>query len=220
MLPNYEAAAAAAMNLLIRKNITSTPIDSLSILLSTPGVRVMTFSEMATETGENRDELVPLFGKNQDAALFKLMQPIDGVDYVAVYNRFLLEDVVSRGIARELGHIVMGHDGQTRPAEVRLAEAHCVAHHLLSPRPVIRLLQESGIRITLDILAETTGCSSDCVEGLQAIPGVHVPKEINQQVKKQFEKEILEYMRFRSASHKKDTSPEIDFGSFMDNYED
>lgn len=220
MQPNYEAAAAAAMHLLIENNVIATPIDSLSILLSRPGVRVMTFSEMATETGTDRDDLVPLFGKNQDAVTFKLPQPIDGIDYVVVYNRFLLMDVVSRGIARELGHIIMGHDGQTRPAEVRKAEALCFAHHLLSPRPVIRLLQESDIRITLDVLAETTGCSSDCVEGLQAIPGVHVPKEINQQVKKQFENEILEYVRFRSASHKKDTSPEIDFGSFMDNYED
>lgn len=220
MVPNFEAAAAAAMNLLIEKKITATPINSLSIALAYPGVRVMTFSEMATETGENRDDLVPLFGKNQDAALFKLMQPIDGVAYVLIYNRFLLVDVVSRGIARELGHIVMRHDGQTRSADVRLAEANCFAHHLLSPRPVIRLLQESGIRITLDILAETTGCSSDCVKGLQAIPGVHVPKEINQKVKKQFEKGILEYVRFRSASNKTDTSPEIDFGSFMDYYED
>ena len=130
MLPNYEAAAAAAMNLLIRKNITSTPIDSLSILLSTPGVRVMTFSEMATETGENRDELVPLFGKNQDAVTFKLPQAFDGVDYVVIYNRFLSVDIVSRGIARELGHIIMGHDGQTRPADVRMAEALCFSHHL------------------------------------------------------------------------------------------
>ena len=220
MQPNYKAAAAAAMNILIENNITVTPIDSLSILLSRPGVRVMTFSEMATETGTDRDDLVPLFGKNQDAVTFKLPQPIDGIDYVVVYNRFLLMDVVSRGIARELGHIIMGHDGQTRPAEVRKAEALCFAHHLLSPRPIISLLQDAGLRITLDILAETTGCSSDCVEGLQAIPGVHVSKEINQQVRKQFEKEILEYVRFRSASHKKDTSPEIDFGSFMDNYED
>lgn len=220
MQPNYEAAAAAAMNLLIENNIIETPIDSLSILLSRPGVRVMTFSEMASKAGEERDALVPLFGKNQDAVTFKLMLPIQGVDYVVVYNRFLSVDIVSRGIARELGHIVMGHDGQTRPAEVRMAEALCFAHHLLSPRPVIRLLQESGLQITLDVLAETTGCSSDCVQGLQSIPGVHIPKEINRKVKQLFEKEISEYVRFRSDSHKTDSSPVIDFGTFMDNYED
>lgn len=220
MQPNYEAAAVAAMNLLIENNTTETPIDSLSILLSRPGVRVMTFSEMASEAGEARDALVPLFGKNQDAVTFKLLCPIQGVDYVVIYNRFLSADVVSRGIARELGHIVMGHDGQTRPSDVRMAEALCFAHHLLSPRPVLRLLQEAGVAITLDVLAETTGCSSDCVKGLQTIPGVHIKKELNQQVKAQFEKEILEYVRFRSDSHKTDSSPVIDFGSFMDNYED
>lgn len=220
MQPNYEAAAIAAMNLLIENNTTETPIDSLSILLSRPGVRVMTFSEMASEAGEARDALVPLFGKNQDAVTFKLLHPIQNVDYVVVYNRFLSVDVISRGIARELGHIVMGHDGQTRSSEVRMAEALCFAHHLLSPRPVIRLLQEAGVEITLDVLAETTGCSSDCVQGLQTIPGVHIQKEINHKVKNLFSREISEYVRFRADSNKTDSSPIIDFGTFMDYYED
>ena len=59
MQPNYEAAATAALNLLIENHTTETPIDSLSILLSRPGVRVMTFSEMASEAGEARDTGFP-----------------------------------------------------------------------------------------------------------------------------------------------------------------
>lgn len=227
MKPDYEKAAVAAMNILIgkeddpdKKPITKTPIDALDILLHWPGVRVMTFSRMATETGKRREELVPLFGENQDAVTFRLEHSIQGVQYVVLYNMFLTVDVVMRGIARELGHIVLGHDGQTRSAEVRLAEAKCFAHHLLSPRPIIWMLKKSNIPVTLDVLAETTGCSSDCAEDMKTIPGVHIPKELNQKVKAQFSQEISEYIRFRSASKKKDTSPVVDFGSFMDYYDE
>ena len=224
MTPDYEKAAIAAMNILTgdpgRKPITKTPIDALDILLNYPGVRVMTFSNMATETGKNREELVPLFGENQDAVTFRLEHSIKGVQYVVVYNMFLTVDVVMRALARELGHIVLGHDGQTRSADVRLAEAKCFAHHLLSPRPVIRMLLDSGMPVTLDVLAETTGCSSDCSEDMKAIPGVHIPKDLNQKVKAQFAQEIDEYIRFKRATQKKDTSPVVDFGGFMDFYEE
>ena len=220
MIPDFEKAATEALKILIDNRITETPIDALSVLLNYPGVRVMTFSSFALETGKKREELIPLFGQNQDAVTFHLDMDIDGVEYVVVYNMFLTVDVVMRGIARELGHIVLHHDGRTRPADVRLAEAKCFAHHLLSPRPVIRMLQDSGITVTLDVLAETTGCSSDCVEDMKNIPGVSVSKELNQQVKALFCERISEYIRFHSASSVNDNSPVVDFGSFMDCYEE
>ena len=220
MTPDYEKAAAAAMNLLIEKQIRKTPIDALDILLHTEGVRVMTFSSMALETGKDREELVPLFGENQDAVTFRIENRIDGVQYVVVYNMFLTVDIVMRGIARELGHIILKHDGVTRETAVRMAEAQCFAHHLLSPRPVISMIREAGLPVTLDVLAETTGCSSDCVEGIRTIPGVHIPADLNRRVKELFRPEIDEYIRFREASGKKDTSPVVDFGQFMDFYEE
>ena len=220
MIPDYEKAAAAAMQLLIDRKITKTPIDALEILLNYDGVRVMTFSSMALETGKNREELVPLFGENQDAVTFRIENSIAGVQYVVVYNMFLTVDVVMRGIARELGHIILKHDGVTRETSVRMAEAKCFAHHLLSPRPVISMIREAGLPVTLDVLAETTGCSSDCVEDIRTIPGVHIPADLNRRVKELFRPEIDEYIRFREASKKKDTSPVVDFGSFMDYYEE
>ena len=220
MTPDFEKAAAAAMNLLIEKHITKTPIDALDILLNTDGVRVMTFSSMALETGKDREQLVPLFGENQDAVTFRLEKSIDGVQYVVVYNMFLTVDIVMRGIARELGHIILNHDGATRETSVRMAEAKCFAHHLLSPRPVIRMMNDACLPVTLDVLAETTGCSSDCVADLQEIPGVHISKELNRKVKELFSKEIGEYVRYKKASKKMDNSPVVDFGRFMDYYEE
>lgn len=217
MVPDYNKAATKALEILVNKQISATPIDSLSILLKYPGVRVMTFSRMAMETGKEREQLVPLFGECQDAATFHLDTPIQGIDYVVVYNRFLAVDLVFRAVARELGHIILGHDGQTRSTEVRMAEALCFAHHLLSPRPVIRLLQEAGIPVTLNVLADITGCTGECVEGLQTLPGVHVPPALNAQAKALFAPHIGEYIRFYKAA-KQDHSPVIDFGSFMDGY--
>lgn len=219
MIPDFDKAATMAMKTLIDNGITETPIDTLSILLKYPGVRVISFTKFATQAGIEREELVPLFGANQDAATFNLDMNIEGVEYVVVYNMRLPYEIIMRGIARELGHIVLGHNGITRPYEVRMAEAMCFAHHLISPRPVIRMLQDS-LPLTMNVLTATTGCSEDCVDELRNIPGAHVPKEINNKVKDLFARGINEYIQFNKAAKKEDKSTLVDFGTYMDNYEE
>ena len=219
MQPDFDRAATKAMEVLIANQISETPVDSLSILLKYPGVRVMSFKNFATQAGMHRHDLIPLFGENQDAATFNLDMDINDVQYVVVYNMRLPYEIIWRGIARELGHIVLGHNGVTRPPEVRLAEAVCFAHHLISPRPVLNLLRES-IPLTMNVLTDTTGCSDSCVDELKKIPGCHVPAELNRKVRKQFERGISEYIRFSKASPKEDKSALIDLGSFMDGYEE
>ena len=218
MTPDYNRAATLAMETLISNGITETPVDSLSILLHYPGIRVMPFTRFATRAGIERDDLIPLFGENQDAATFHLNMSIEDVKYVVVYNMRLPCEIIRRAIARELGHIVLGHDGLTRPSDVRLAEAMCFAHHLISPRPVIKMLQE--IPLTMNVLAETTGCSDECVADIQTIPGANVPPELNRKVRKQFERGVQEYLRFYKAAKKQDRSPVIDFGSYMEGYKE
>ena len=219
MIPNYDLAATKAMETLIANHVTETPVDSLSILLKYPGVRVVSFTKFATQVGIERHDLVPMFGSNQDAATFNLDMNIEGVKYVVVYNMRLPYEIIWRGVARELGHIVLGHDGATRPAEVRMAEAMCFAHHLISPRPIIKMIQDA-VPVTMNVLTATTGCSDECVDELREIPGTHVPKELNREVKKLFERGINEYIRFNKAAQKEDHSPIIDFGTYMDNYEE
>ena len=143
MQPDFDRAATKAAETLIENQIIGTPIDSLSILMHYPGVRVMSFKSLAEVAGMHRHDLIPLFGENQDAATFNLAEKIEGVNYVVIYNMRLPYEIIWRGIARELGHIVLGHDGITRPAEIRLAEAKCFAHHLISPRPVLNMLRNS-----------------------------------------------------------------------------
>ena len=219
MKPDFDKAATKAAEILISNNITETPIDSLSILLQYPGIRVMSFTGMAYNSEIDRNDLVPLFGSNQDAVTFK-MYGIKEVDYVLIYNMRLPHEDIRRAIARELGHIVLGHDGQTRSTEVRKAEAVCFAHHLLTPRPIIRMIQESGLPLTLNVLAHTTGCSEDCVDEIQQIPGVHVAPDLNKAVRELFAPHIEEYIRFHKSAPKQDKSPLIDFGTYMDFYEE
>lgn len=217
--PDLDAAAIRAMEILQSHGITETPIRPLEFLEEYEKVRVMPFTKMAQSAGMERKDLVPLFGSNQDAALFH-MDGMENVEYVLVYNMRLPIEIIYRGIARELGHIALGHDGMTRHPEARKAEAMTFAHHLLCPRPVIRLIQESGVPLTMDVLTETMGCSDVCVSNMQTIPGVHVPAELNRAVRDLFAPRILEYISFHVASQMKDRSGVIDLGTYMDFYEE
>ena len=219
MIPDYSRAATAAMQLLLDNKITETPISSSRLLLSYPHVRVMSFSNMADNSEVNREDLVPLFGLNQDAATFRVYD-MEDIDYVVIYNMKLPHEEIRRSLARELGHIVLGHDGQTRATEVRRAEALCFAHHLLTPRPIINMILESGMPLTMNVLVHTTGCSEDCVEEIQEIPETAVPPELNRRVKELFAPHIEEYIRFHKAAPKKDHSPIVDFGTYMDGYDE
>ena len=220
MNPDYDRAAIAAMELLVENQVTETPIVPLPLLLKRPGVRVISFARMANEANRDRDDLVPLFEKNMDAATFRLDTEIDDVEYLVVYNLRLSFEIVWRGIARELGHIVLGHDGSTRPTHVRREEAMCFAHHLLSPRPILRMIMDSGIPLTMNVLSDTTGCIDECVADMRSVPGVHVPAALNRKVRGLFSRGIDEYLRFHRASHKPDQSAVIDLGTYMDYYEE
>ena len=219
MKPDFDRAATAAMKLLIERNVTETPIDSMQLLVNSPTVRVMSFASMADNSEVDREDLVPQFGLNQDAATFK-MYGMEDVEYVVVYNMKLPFEDIRRAVARELGHIVLGHDGETRPTEVRKAEALCFAHHLLTPRPIISMIQQSGLPFTINVLTHTTGCSEDCIDEIQEIPETHVQPELNQKVRELFAPHILEYIRFHKSSPKPDKSKIIDFGTYMEGYEE
>ena len=220
MIPDFDRAAITAMQVLIDRGITETPIDPLPILKNWQGVRVMSFARFANEADADREALIPVFAMNQDAATFKLNTDIGDVEYVVVYNARLPFEIVCRGIARELGHIALGHDGKSRPSQTRRAEALCFAHHLLSPRPILHMIQQSEIPLTMNVLSDTVGCIDECVFDMQEIPGVHVPAKMNRQVKAQFERGVNEYLRFRKTTIYRDKSPLVDLGSYMDYYEE
>ena len=219
MTPDYDRAATAATEILIRYGISTAPVDPIPIFKKAPGFNVVTFTEMSQLLGMDRQELVSTFeAENHDAVTSVYMK--DGrPHYLVAYNMRLPQYIIQRALAREMGHIVLGHDG-TLPEDVRNAEALCFAHHLLCPRALIHAIQASGTKITVEVLGNTTGCYERCLIGMRKTPATHVPADLNRRVRDQFADYLSDFLDFQSYLAKDDDSMIANFGSFMDGYEE
>ena len=218
MTPDYQKAAIKATETLIQYQIGTAPIDPLPILKKTPGVIVLSFEEMSQKTNINRKEILDTLGcKNQDAVTTVFLD--DDLKYVVTYNRMLSSGIICRALARELGHILLGHDG-SRPEEVRNEEAKCFAHHLLCPRPLIHLIQATGIRLTVEMLGNVTCFYDHCVSCIRKQPAVKVPAELNKQVAEQFMPYVMNLFEYQKYASLKDGSALADMGAYMDYYEE
>lgn len=219
MTPDYDRAATAAAEILIKYGISSAPIDPIPIFKKAPGFNVVTFTEMSRLIGISRNDLVSTFdAENHDAVTSVHIK--DGVrHYIVAYNMRLPQYLVQRALAREMGHIVLEHDG-TRPQDVRNAEALCFAHHLLCPRALIHAIQASGFTITTEVLGNTTGCYERCLIGMRKTPATHVPAALNRQIRDQFADYLSEFLDFQAYLSKEDDSMIANFGTYMDGYEE
>lgn len=219
MQPDYEKAAIKATEILIKYGINSAPISPFPLFKRTPGVLVLSFAEMSEKIGIERKNMVTMFGiENQDAVTS--VQIDDGkLRYLVAYNQRLPFYMLQRSLARELGHIVLGHDGSL-PEEVITAEAKCFAKHFLCPRALIHAIQESGVPLTVEAVGCVTGCYERCQKTIRLLPGVHVPAELNRKVKEQFADYVSNFTDYQSILIEKDTSPLADFGTYMDGYEE
>ena len=219
MTPDYTRAATAAAETLITYHVTSAPVAPLRILKALPGVIVLSFTELASGLGMDRKDLLEQYGDvNKDAVT--IVKEVAGKPrYFVGYNMLLPEYLLQRAIARELGHIVLGHDG-SRPLEVRMQEAMFFARHLLCPRPLIRAIQEAGIPITVETLGLITGCYERCLIGLQKSHGVRVAPELNSMLREQFAAYVENFVDCRAILTANDDSALVNFGSYMDNYEE
>ena len=219
MKPDIDRAATCAMETLVKFQVTSAPIIPIPILKHIPDVMVQSFTEMSFQSGIDRNDLIGRFGtESQDAVTY--VKEINGrLYYVILYNQRLPFYMIQRGLARELGHIVLGHDG-SRSEEVRAIEAQVFAYHFLCPRPLIRAIQDSNVRFSIEVLGSTTGCYEMCLTGMRHTPGAHVPADLNRKVKVQFADYIMNFIDFQSFLQDKDVSTLADFGTYMDCYEE
>ena len=191
----------------------------MPILKKMKNVLVLSFAEMSDDTGIDRRKVISAFGdKNQDAVTTAIT--VGGeLLYVVGFNQRLPSYMTQRALARELGHIVLGHDG-SREEEVRSAEARCFSHHFLCPRPLIYAVKQTGIRFTAEVLGNLTGCYEHCLFCMRHTPGVHVPPELNRAVRDQMMDYIMNFFHFQRAVMHEDSSAIADFGTFMDGYEE
>ena len=215
MKADINKAATLAMETIIKYGISTAPVMPLPVFKKIPGVLLMSFAEMSDLTEIDRSKLVPMFGESQDAATFHVNS--DKLKYIVVYNQRLPFYMLQRALARELGHIVLGHDG-TRPEEVRTAEAYAFAHHLLCPRPLLRAIQDAGIKMTVEVVGSVTGCYERCMSAIRKEPAAEVPADLNRTVREQFADYLNNLVAFQPYLSFDDTSALADFGHYMDFY--
>ena len=219
MKPDYQLAATKATETLIKFGSNSAPVDPLPILKKIPGVLVVSYQKMSDDVEQDRQCVIDMFGeKNQDAFTSVNIKE-DKKRYIVTYNQKLSQALVLRALARELGHIILGHDG-TRPEEVRNEEARCFAHHLLVPRALIHMVHASGLRLTEEVLGNLTGCYHYCLSCIRKTPAVSVSPDLNRLVRDQFMPYFMNFFDFQRYAQKKDESAVAYLGTYMDGYEE
>lgn len=217
--PDLDHAALKACETLIKYHVTTGPVEPIAILKKQPGTLVISFAEIALQMDLDRNNLLHSFSaENHDAMSFT--KDIGGrMMFFVVFNQRLPQYLLQRALARELGHIILGHDG-SRPDDARMDEAQTFAYHLLCPRPLIKAIQESGVRFSTEVLGNATGCFERCLAGMRKTPGTHVPPELNRLVRDQFADYIENFLDFQAVVSQNDESRDADFGTFMDGYEE
>lgn len=219
MFPDYETAAIKACETLIQYRITTAPVDPLPILKSMHGVIVVSFAEIAERSGLDRNNVLGMLVPENHDAVTAVYNKAGDLRYVVVYNQRLPFYMLQRALAREMAHIVLGHDG-SRPVDVRTAEAVCFAQHLLCPRPVIKAIERAGIPLTVEVVGNVTGCYERCLAGMRKTPGIHIHAELNRAIRDQFADYVANFIDFQNILTPDDESMLANFGTFMDNYEE
>ena len=219
MKPDHERAAIAAAQMLIKHNIVTAPVDPLPLFKRTPGVLVLSFTEMSRCLGLDRNNLLTSFDVENHDAVTSVHFDDGKLRYLVTYNQRLPLYLVQRALARELGHIVLGHDG-TLPEEIRMEEAYTFAHHLLCPRPLIAAVMRSGLPFTVEMLGAMTGCYERCLQGMRKTPAVTVPADLNRQIRDQFSDYVANFLDFESYLSRSDESMLVNLGTYMDGYEE
>ena len=219
MNPDLERAAVAACETLIKYRVSTAPVVPMPILKAMRGVLVLSFTEMADRIGFNRADIVDTFdAENRDVVTS--VTEVDGrLKYLVAYNQRLPFYMLQRAMARELGHIILGHDG-SRPEAVREDEAMCFARHFICPRPLISAVRETGIPLTVEVLGNITGCYERCLIGIRKTPGIHVPAQLNRIIRDQFADYVENFVDCSALITCEDETPLVDFGTYMDGYED
>ena len=127
MIPNYQLAAEKAKEI-YHKYGTNDPLE---IIRKQPCVLVMSFLEMASAIGMNRESLLEVCGEDNHDAITTVQTCAKGnTRYLITYNQQLSDYQIRKALARELAHIILGHDG-SRSEEVRNEEALCFAYHFI-----------------------------------------------------------------------------------------
>lgn len=217
VIADIDKAATAAAETLLKYHVSFAPVIPLPILKSLPNVLVLSFAEMASRIGIDRKNIITTLGSDNRDVVTTVTGINGKLRYFVAYNQRLPFYMLQRALARELGHIVLQHDG-TKPEEVRQEEALYFARHFLCPRPLIKALQDNIKPLTIETVGNVTGCYERCLLGIRRTPGAHTPAELNRKLKEQFSDYINNFLDCQTILTNNDITDIADFGTYMDNY--
>ena len=219
MKADIEIAALKATETLIKYHVSFAPVTPLPILKTMPNVLLLSFAEFAAKIGMERDHVLASFASDNRDVVTSVVSTNGKLRYFIAYNQRLPFYMLQRALARELGHIILHHDGSL-PEDVRQQEALYFARHFLCPRPLIKALQEIVNPLTVETVGNITGCYERCLLGMRNTPGAHVPAELNRLVRKQFDDYIANFADCKTILTAGDITGEADFGTYLDFYEE
>lgn len=142
MIPDLTKAAKKAEGVLLFHRVDLNNIDPLPILEKFRNVLLISYDSSC-----NAPSLpAPMFvSDNQDS--FTLVNKKDKkLQYIIIYNQSLPQDQLRLALARELGHVVLDHDGLS-PEYIWSEEASCFAHHFLCPLGLIEQRKRRSKRV-------------------------------------------------------------------------
>ena len=152
MEPDYTKAATKAGETFV----LFWNAEPLHILQGMPNVRVFSF------------DINPVPGEETWDSCTLVREKEGSLQYIVMYNRKLPAFMIKRTLARELGHIILGHDG-TGPEDVWMEEASCFAYHLLCPKPAINVIYYRPYRKTFTASYKDMQIFSSIEEMKQAV---------------------------------------------------
>lgn len=126
MIPHYNRAAEKAKEIYLKYK-TNNPLE---VIRKQPNTLVLSFLDLSSAIGVNRDALLMVCGEDNQDAVTTVHNEDGKIRYLIAYNQKLPDYEIKVALARELGHIALGHDG-SRPENVRNEEALCFAYHFI-----------------------------------------------------------------------------------------
>lgn len=136
MNPNLEIAAEKAVETVLRFNLNTRKPDPLPVLEQLNNVYLISHDFPVSSVGGNQDAIT-LVNKAES-----------GLQFIVMYNRTIDPFALRIALARELGHIILNHDGST-PEEEWSAEANCFAYHFLCPMIKTKKINYRPLRVSL-----------------------------------------------------------------------
>ena len=140
MRPDYKRAAEKATETFSQYKMDADNIEPLRILRQLDNVMLVEYSISEMVDGIDFPDSTVTLDSDKDAVT--LVNRINGkLKYITIYNRKVSVERLTLALSRELGHVILEHDGKT-PEFVWLEEANCFAHHFLCPLSIIQPMKK------------------------------------------------------------------------------